>query len=900
MISNLPLMGKPCFIIHHITDVHVGNLHYSPELKFSFLEPSNSARNIKLYRSHLNKLSLGVGDLPDIVVLSGDLTSIASEEEMNLVADEIRGIVNIIEKKNVPWRKEINAPFFLIVPGNHDLDWNKSVYEEKIERYARMSQSLYQDGKVLSVVYHGDRHEVYADFGDTCNIFIYLLNTTTLSGVIDPGLSSIHQTLKNAYTSALTALSSRSIDAYSQALKELQDEARKDPGYVSHEHLDNLNKAVENIPKHRFKIAVMHHNPSSIPSDDIEAYDTIINAGVVKQVLMEAGFELVLHGHRHFQHSASERYLNTFIESQNRLVIVGGDSIGCKDKSPFLEIRIYDSDHAHSYDLPACAYSIDEYENDRGTYRKVSQKGIHEVAARQILSDIREILPRIGRPVRDLERKESIEIINRLAKPIQAFQSQLVDWGETSTNWIAEFHFQLSNYNQIFATDIYPRSSIGTPSFERYLREQYSERIKRLSLDDKRTLRFSKPVYRAIMNTGWQPDAMRWDGYELEDCGESHNNDLEIVRILIRPESAESEIVDLENLNFDHKNFAVPLFVIRDSELDTSSMLDFAIGVGENKKILRGYVYNANKGQVVEIKPNEGYRLAGRFRDLLNHKGLKTVDQELGTMVMIRSPKSLRNFAGDYDNTRKASPAILETLRTHLSPNREKVGLDIGCGTGNYTIPFADNFKRVIGLDILGDMLEVAKKKSDKVEWIQGNAMNCGLPEKFFDAIWAISTLHYFAEVRQKFLFKEIFHKLKPKGVFVADTEFAEQHASLWLVEYFPSLRKRYKNAVFSTQIYKQWLLDIGFNEVKFESLTYDPNQPDKVLRIGQHQPELYLDDTIRKGIPAFVEMRANELNEGLERLGEAIKDETINKVIDDYLARATMKGDVGFIIAIR
>src|SRR5947208_71516 len=184
---------------------------------------------------------------------------------------------------------------------------------------------------------------------------------------------------------------------------------------------------------------------------------------------------------------------------------------------------------------------------------------------------------------------------------------------------------------------------------------------------------------------------------------------------------------------------------------------------------------------------------------------------------MIRNGQRLVGLSKNYDTTRSASDTIVRALQEYLKPDPTKVGADIGCGTGNYTLPFVDKFREVIGVDILDEMLQVARSKPNakRVRWIPADALNTTLRNEECDAVWLISTLHYFAGKRQKLLFQEIYRILKPDGVVVADTEFAEQHPSLWVVEYFPSLRERFKDACLSVEQYRTWLQEIGFSNIR-------------------------------------------------------------------------------------
>jgi SAM-dependent methyltransferase len=209
--------------------------------------------------------------------------------------------------------------------------------------------------------------------------------------------------------------------------------------------------------------------------------------------------------------------------------------------------------------------------------------------------------------------------------------------------------------------------------------------------------------------------------------------------------------------------------------------------------------------------------------------------------------------------------------------------------------------RSAVGIDTSEDMLAIARRKPDgaNIKWIRTNVLSNRLAKNSFDAIWSISTLHYFKGDRQKLLFREIYNLLKPGGVMVADTEFAEQHSSLWVVEFFPSLIERFKDSIYERDQYRAWLEEIGFTSVQFDHLDLMDTE-DAALRVGQHEPGQYLESKVRAGIPAFREMGHGELQRGLRKLQMAIYNGSIKEIVKRYESRATMLGDVGLIIAAR
>ena len=75
--------------------------------------------------------------------------------------------------------------------------------------------------------------------------------------------------------------------------------------------------------------------------------------------------------------------------------------------------------------------------------------------------------------------------------------------------------------------------------------------------------------------------------------------------------------------------------------------------------------------------------------------------------------------------------------------------LDVGCGSGRASIPFAKNGVKVIGLDISEQMVLRAKDKSQKlgltsrVDYVVGDSENLPFRQSSFDAVLAFGVLHH-------------------------------------------------------------------------------------------------------------------------------------------------------------
>jgi ubiquinone/menaquinone biosynthesis C-methylase UbiE len=92
--------------------------------------------------------------------------------------------------------------------------------------------------------------------------------------------------------------------------------------------------------------------------------------------------------------------------------------------------------------------------------------------------------------------------------------------------------------------------------------------------------------------------------------------------------------------------------------------------------------------------------------------------------------------------------------------------LDVGCGTGNYTIELAKLGADVIGIDSSEEMLDRARVKAQKADgkasFQVADAMNLPFPDSSFDAVLSNGLLCFLKEPEKALL--EMHRVLKPGG----------------------------------------------------------------------------------------------------------------------------------------
>jgi SAM-dependent methyltransferase len=247
-----------------------------------------------------------------------------------------------------------------------------------------------------------------------------------------------------------------------------------------------------------------------------------------------------------------------------------------------------------------------------------------------------------------------------------------------------------------------------------------------------------------------------------------------------------------------------------------------------------------------------------------------------------------------YDTTRRADPDLTRCLARllHLPPNANY--LDVGCGTGNYTVALQQLGAQMHGLELSSTMLAKARPKSDRVRWIQGNAESLPFPDRCFDGAIATVTIHHWKSLRPGF--DEVFRVMR-SGRFVLFTGDHAQMNGYWLREYFPAAIATACEQMPSAESVVAQLRLAGFATVTREAWEVPADIQDWFLYAGKYRPEIYLDPGVRAGISFFAQGVATpaETDSGCARIEADIKSGRIEAVMKKY--RHDL-GDYLFVIA--
>ncbi len=252
------------------------------------------------------------------------------------------------------------------------------------------------------------------------------------------------------------------------------------------------------------------------------------------------------------------------------------------------------------------------------------------------------------------------------------------------------------------------------------------------------------------------------------------------------------------------------------------------------------------------------------------------------------------NFIGKgYNNTRRADPYITQRLLSLLDIAPDATCLDIGCGTGSYTIKLAQSGVQMIGVDPSTVMLREAEIKNSSIKWIQGTAESIPLPDNSVDGVIATLTVHHWSN--HKDAFAELVRVLKPGARLVIFAFTPEQECGYWFNYFFPEMMQRGMQKSLPLNTLTSLAGSAGLILVQTEKYFVQDDLQDLFGYSGKNDPERYFDPAVVNGISYFsIYADKNELDSGFRSLRAAIDNGTFPEIKQRY---ENDEGDYLFVV---
>lgn len=136
------------------------------------------------------------------------------------------------------------------------------------------------------------------------------------------------------------------------------------------------------------------------------------------------------------------------------------------------------------------------------------------------------------------------------------------------------------------------------------------------------------------------------------------------------------------------------------------------------------------------------------------------------------------DMAVDYDVWyRNKMGKFVDDIETQLAfnmftPTEGMLILDVGCGTGNFSIKLAEKGCKVIGIDLSEEMLSIAREKAEEkgldIEFYKMDVYDIGFENNGFDAVFSMAAFEFIKEPQKAY--DEMFRVLKPGGQLLIGT----------------------------------------------------------------------------------------------------------------------------------
>ncbi len=134
--------------------------------------------------------------------------------------------------------------------------------------------------------------------------------------------------------------------------------------------------------------------------------------------------------------------------------------------------------------------------------------------------------------------------------------------------------------------------------------------------------------------------------------------------------------------------------------------------------------------------------------------------------------------AGNYDKWYETKlGAHVDKVETECALSLFKIEpgmhlLDVGCGTGNFSMKLAQRGASVVGIDTSREMLTIARKKARQekldIEFKEMDCLNLQFPDEAFDGVLSMAAIEFISDYPEMIL--EMFRVCKKGGPILVGT----------------------------------------------------------------------------------------------------------------------------------
>lgn len=241
-----------------------------------------------------------------------------------------------------------------------------------------------------------------------------------------------------------------------------------------------------------------------------------------------------------------------------------------------------------------------------------------------------------------------------------------------------------------------------------------------------------------------------------------------------------------------------------------------------------------------------------------------------------------RYDARAYDKGRRENVVFwVEEVSRIARLNENSKILDLGCGTGIYTLGFGQNIalNSVCGLEPDLQMVSYAKIKDTGklINWCGGIGEDVPFNSESFDCVFSSQVWHHIKDRRRAA--SECFRVLKEESPLIVRTILHEQWKRKTVVEFFPEVLELELRRYPSNRDFEEYFYGAGFSRVKFCYYELERYMfPDEFLEVAHRKLWSMFwhlsDEVINRGVKKLLEYKLVKPNKPIRN------DELITLVI--------------------
>jgi ubiquinone/menaquinone biosynthesis C-methylase UbiE len=243
----------------------------------------------------------------------------------------------------------------------------------------------------------------------------------------------------------------------------------------------------------------------------------------------------------------------------------------------------------------------------------------------------------------------------------------------------------------------------------------------------------------------------------------------------------------------------------------------------------------------------------------------------------LAAKKSFKQMANIYDQYRGPNDQVLEALSNIVAGMRENGKtlslLDVGCGTGGYSIPLAVRHSlQLTGIDVSKEMLTQAENKYPEARWLLEDFEEVSFGASSFDIVLMSYVIQHLADLK-KALRKVSTLLARPNGRLIIVTDDHDQFRSSPIHRFIPKAMEIDLQRFPAVEELRSYLKSMNF-EVMIHRVGKDEHisNEEEVKRLLERARARY--------ISTLTLLTDEELQKGLEEMEKGLNEELKHSAI--------------------